>query len=185
MLLGKTKNIAMLGIMAALSTVLAVLGTVISVNTVFFTAAAAFFVGIAVVKYGSASGILFFFVCSTLDFFVNPNKLHVLLYVVFAGYLLVAEISFRGLKKWKGKKKETIHRGIRLIVFLFLYVPGVIFLPELFVAGTVLEKWMSAGWFMTVLLLIGIPLWFIYDLAYFTGKRELLKIFRVAKSSNR
>ena len=72
MLLGKTKNIAMLGIMAALSTVLAVLGTVISINTVFFTAVAAFFVGIAVVKYGSASGILFFFVCSMLDFFVNP-----------------------------------------------------------------------------------------------------------------
>ena len=48
----KTRAIAVLGVMAALSTVLTVLGTVISVNTVFFTAAAAFLTGIALTGWG-------------------------------------------------------------------------------------------------------------------------------------
>lgn len=184
MLLGKTKKIAMLGIMAALSTVLAVLGTVISVNTVFFTAAAAFLVGIAVVQYGLGLGTVFLFVCSVLDFFVNPNKLHILLYLVFAVYFLVSEGSYMGLKSWNGKRKERIHSVIRFGVFALLYVPVMIFLPGLFVSDTVLERWMGAGWFLPVLLVVGIPLWFVVDFAYFVVKREVLKIFQTVKSGN-
>ena len=72
----KTKKIAILGVFAALSTVFTVLGTVISVNTVFFTALAAYLLGIIVVRFGIKEGILFYFVCAALDFFVNPDKMH-------------------------------------------------------------------------------------------------------------
>lgn len=185
MLLEKTKSMAVLGVMAALSTVLTVLGTYISVNTVFFTAAAAFLVGIAVVEYGPGRGTLFFVVCSLLDFFINPNPLHILLYVVFALYFLVAEGSYIGLKKRSGRKKERLHGGIRLVVFLILYVPAVIFLPELFVSDTVLERWMDASWFLPVILAAGIPLWLIFDMAYFAVKKEVIKIFRTVKSGNK
>lgn len=184
MLLEKTKSMAVLGIMAALSTVLTVLGTFISVNTVFFTAAAAFLAGIAVVEYGLGRGMLFFVVCSLLDFFINPNKLHILLYIVFALYFLVAEGSYTGLKKWSGKKKERLHAGIRLSVFAVLYVPAVIFIPGLFVADTVLERWMDAPWFLPALLIAGVPFWLIFDLSYFAVKKEVNKIFRTVKSGN-
>lgn len=182
MLLEKTKQMAILGIMAALSTILAVLGTVISVNTVFFTAAAAFFAGVAVVQYGTASATLFFLVCSALDFFINPNKFHVLLYVVFAGYLLLAEASYRWFQR--REKKEWLHRIVRFFLFLLFYVPVVWLLPELFVADTVLERWMTAFWFLPALFGLAVPLWLLYDLAYATMKKELLKILRTANRSN-
>ncbi len=184
MLLGKTKKMAMLGIMAALSTVLAVLGTVISVNTVFFTAAAAFLAGIAVVQYGLGLGVIFFLVCSTLDFLVNPNSFHILLYIVFAGYLVVSEGSYKWLKKWDGRVKEWIHRGIRFVVFSFLYVPVMIFLPGLFVAETALEQWMEADWFFPVLLTAGIPFWILFDISYFIVKKEVIKILRTVNGGN-
>ena len=88
----KTKKMAILGVLAALSTVLTVLGTVISVNTVFFTAAAAFLLGIVVVRFGMRYGTVFFAVCSVLDFIFNPNKIHLFLYLAFAGYLLFARL---------------------------------------------------------------------------------------------
>ena len=84
----KTKKIAILGVFAALSTVFTVLGTVISVNTVFFTALAAYLLGIIVVRFGIKEGILFYFVCAALDFFVNPDKMHVILYLALAAYIL-------------------------------------------------------------------------------------------------
>ena len=81
----QTHKLAVMAVMAALSTVLTVLGTVISVNTVFFTAAAAFLAGIIVTCYGKRAGVLFFAVCAVLDFLVNPDKLHVILYLCLAG----------------------------------------------------------------------------------------------------
>lgn len=101
----KTKKIAILGVFAALSTVFTVLGTVISVNTVFFTALAAYLLGIIVVRFGIKEGILFYFVCAALDFFVNPNKMHVILYLALAAYILLSEGIFllmqkKNLKEW-------------------------------------------------------------------------------------
>ena len=92
----KTKKIAILGVFAALSTVFTVLGTVISVNTVFFTALAAYLLGIIVVRFGIKEGILFYFVCAALDFFVNPNKMHVILYLALAAY----NAGPGNVKKW-------------------------------------------------------------------------------------
>ena len=135
----KTKTMAILGVLAALSTVLTVLGTVISVDTVFFTAAAAFLAGIVVIRFGMGYGTVFFAVCASLDFIFNPNKLHVFLYLAFAGYLLLSEGSYRLLQRIEGRKKEWIHRGIRLLVFATFYIPLLCCVPQLLVSERILN----------------------------------------------
>lgn len=159
----RTQKLAMAGAMAALSTVLMLLGTYISVNTLFFTAAAAFFAGTAVVIFGNAYGVLFYLLCVLLDFIWNPDKLHVLLYVLLAGYFCTSEISWNLLEKWqKGRKKAWIHRGIRLVVFAVFYVPAVCFLKDsLFLFPVLGNEWyyLSAG-------VCGGVVWFLLDVAY-------------------
>lgn len=162
---GKT---AVLGVLAALSLVFMILGTVISVNTIFFTSAAAFLAGIAVTLYGSGSGFLFYAVCGALDFLLNPNKLHVILYLVLAGYILICEIVWAGMKKMQdGRKKEWIHRVIRFGLFAALYIPVVCYAPELFLS----VKWMDKPWFLRAAIPFGIVAWAVFDLAYIACKK--------------
>lgn len=164
----RTKTLVVLSAMAALSTVFTVLGTVIVVNTLFFTAAAAFFVGIVVCRYGMKYGILYFFVCSALDFILNPNKLNVLLYMALAGYLLLSEGIWRAMLK-RGSSEKTrmrCHRGIRLLIFEAIYLPFLFWAPQLLVSPKVLQF----SWYVYVMIPAGIVAWVIYDLAYFSAK---------------
>ena len=170
----KAKTIAILGMMAALSTVLTVLGTVISVNTVFFTAAAAFLTGIAVIYYGIGAGTVFLCVCAALDFLVNPNKLHVFLYLALAIYILVCEGSYQKMEKMApGRKKEWLHRFMRLLVFAVLYTLLVIFLPQLLVS----DKLFAKKWFVPVMFAVGVIVWVLYDLAYMEAKKWICAKF--------
>ncbi len=169
----KTKTIAVLSVMAALSTVFAVLGTLIAVNTLFFTAAAAFLVGIAVCRYGMKYGMLYFCVCLALDFVLNPDKLHVLLYLALAGYLLLSEGTWIILSKGRkastaqpGKKKIWIHRLIRLAIFAAIYLPFLFLAPQIILSGDLLE----VSWYRYVMIPVGFVVWVIYDLAYFSAK---------------
>lgn len=163
----ETKKIATLGVMAALSTVLTVMGTVISVNTLFFTAAASFLAGIVLIRFGRKAGLLFYVVCAALDFFVNPNKLHVLLYVAMAGYIVFSELTY-SLLCTKGKKtKEWLHRGIRFILFMLFYVPIIVFFPTLIVT----EQFLKETWVYPAFAGAGIAGWILYDIAYGVFKR--------------
>lgn len=170
MLLMRSKKMAVLGVMAAFSTVLLVLGTVISVNTVFFTALASFLAGIAVVLYGIKYGLLFYFVCAGLDFLFNPNKIHVFLYLAIAGYLLLSEGTFLLLKKIsKMQKKERIHRGIRFFIFMCIYIPILLFLPGLFLP----EQYIQYRLFYPVAVFAGVLVWILFDFAYGLCKKFL------------
>lgn len=167
----KTKRMAMLGVMAALSTVLLVLGTVISMNTLFFTAAAAFFAGAAVVMYGAGYGVLFYLVCGSLDFFLNPDKMHVFLYLALAGYVLLSEMIWSKMNRVPdGKKKEWMHRGIRFLLFAVMYLPLVLLVPRLLVP----VEWIRRSWFLPLMCLGGAVAWFLFDLAYTACKRTVL-----------
>ena len=149
------KRMAVLAMMAALSMVLILLGTVIPVNTLFFTAAAAYMTGIAVVLYGKVQGSVYFAVCLSLDFFLNPDKLHVFLFVLFGGYILISEITYRLLtEKRKDRTKERIHRVIRLCLFMAGYVP------------------------MVCLVAAGVIFWWIYDAAYGSFKGWFYEKFK-------
>ena len=156
-----------MGVMAALSTVLTVLGTVISVNTVFFTAAAAFLAGVMLIRYGKGAGVLFYVVCAVLDFFLNPDKLHVLLYLGLAGYIVLSELFYSLLRVEDARKKEWIHRGIRFVLFAVIYLPLALFLPRLFVNEEILNE----VWLLPALLAAGVVGWIVYDVAYGAFKR--------------
>lgn len=169
----KTKKIAMLGVLAALSTILVVLGTVISVNTVFFTAAAAFLTGVVATRYGMGYGTVFFAVCAVLDFIFNPDKLHIFLYIGFAGYLLLAEGTYRILPGRPGKKRERMHQGVRLLIFEVLYVPLLVWIPRLLISESIMK--MTA--FYPIMMVVGVVAWFVYDLAYAAFKRGFFQRF--------
>lgn len=169
----RTKQLAVMAVMAAFSTVLTVLGTVISINTVFFTALAAYLAGIMLMRYGKAPGILFYVVCAMLDFFVNPDKLHVLLYLVLAGYIVFSEFIYCLLSISDNKKKGRIHLLLRIIIFVVLYVPLVWFLPQYFVN----EKMLQHTWIFPVLLALGVVGWLLFDKAYCVFKRLFMQRF--------
>ena len=171
----KTKKMAMMGVMAALSTVLTVLGTVISVNTVFFTAAAAFLAGVMLTRYGKGAGVLFYVVCAVLDFFLNPDKLHVLLYLGLAGYIVLSELTYSLLRVEDGRKKEWIHRGIRFGLFAVIYLPLALFLPRLLVNEEILNE----TWLLPAILIAGVVGWVIYDIAYGAFKKMFAGYIKV------
>lgn len=168
----KTITIALLGVMAALSTVLTVLGTVISVNTVFFTALAAFLVGIVKNQYGTGYGILFYVVCGTLDFLCNPNPLHVFLYLVLAGYILLSEITYT-LLRCQVDRKERVHRVVRILIFSCCYLPLVFYVPQLVLS----EKIVKMQGFWIIAIGVGAVAWLIYDMAYGVFKSFFLRRF--------
>lgn len=173
------KRMAALAMMAALSMVLILLGTVIPVNTLFFTAAAAYMTGIAVVLYGKVQGSVYFAVCLCLDFFLNPDKLHVLLFVFFGGYILISEITYQWLtEKRKDQKIEQVHRVIRLILFMAGFVPVACFVPDLLVEGTTLSQWIHASWFTVAAVAAGLVFWWIYDAAYGSFKHWFYEKFK-------
>lgn len=170
----QARRIALLGVMAAISTVFLLLGTVIPVNTVFFTSAAAFLAGISLVLYGPGYGFAFYAACSALDFMLNPMPLHVFLYLVLAGYTLFAELTWRWLGKMApGKKKDWLHRGIRFALFLILYVPLIWFAPGLFISVDRIDF----AWYFP-LLAAGIIGWVVFDFAYALCKRFIWKHFQ-------
>lgn len=163
----QTHKLAVMAVMAALSTVLTVLGTVISVNTVFFTAAAAFLAGIIVTCYGKRAGVLFFAVCAVLDFLVNPDKLHVILYLCLAGYTVLSELTYGVLKIRENKKKERVHRVIRFVFFAVIYSPLILFLPRLVISENIIKK----SGLLPVMIVGGIVGWIVYDAAYAAFKK--------------
>lgn len=176
----QAKRMALLGVMAAVATVFLLLGTIIPVNTLFFTSASAFLAGVAVVMFGGRLGFAFYAACGGLDFLLNPNKLHVFLYLMLAGYTLLSEIIWKGMEKMSishpmGRKQEWIHRGIRFMLFLVLYIPLLLFVPELLASADIAEH----RWFFVIMMVGGLIAWIIYDLAYVICKRFLLKIWKV------
>lgn len=181
--INQANRMALLGVMAAVATVFLLLGTIIPVNTLFFTAAAAFLAGIATVMFGGRLGFVFYMACGALDFLLNPNKFHVFLYLMLAGYTLLSEIIWKGMERETaetpdvvstGRRKEWLHRGIRFILFLILYIPLLIFVPELFVSADILKH----QWFFVIMIIAGVIAWVIFDLAYAICKRFFWKYIK-------
>lgn len=89
----KTKKIAILGVFAALSTVLRCLVLLFLSILCFYGIG-----GISVRNYCSSlwnqRGNPFLFCLCSTGLFVNPNKMHVILYLALAAYILLSEGIF-------------------------------------------------------------------------------------------
>ncbi|MEE3468042.1 MAG: hypothetical protein VZQ83_06350 [Eubacterium sp.] len=177
----RTRMIATLGVMAAVSVVFLVLGTLISINTVFFTALAAFLVGIAVVRYHFAAGVMLFFGCGILDLILNPDKFHVLLYLAMAGFILLGEGSYKLLEKRIAdpRRRSLIHLICRIVVFFIAYMPLAIFIPRLFLTEEAVTRFYGYEWIYWALPGVGVVAFVVYDLAYLFVKRTYMHLFRL------
>ena len=179
----RTRMVATLGVMAAISAILLVLGTLISINTVFFTALAAFLVGISVVKYGFGAGLMLFLGCSVLDLVLNPDKFHVLLYLAMAGFILFSEGSYKLLEKRIADpgKCNKIHLICRIAVFFIVYMPLAIWVPRLFLTETAVANLYGNEWIYWALPGVGVVAFVIYDLAYLFVKRTYMHLFNIRR----
>lgn len=165
-----TKQISMLGLLLAFSVVLNVLSGVIETSTLFLLSAASFFVGIAFRETNKLLGIGFYIASVLLSFILAPNKMYCFTYAAIGLYIVIIEL-FRGiivLKKDSEKKdigKKSLIEGIaligcKLVIFNLIFIPILIFLPELIIAK---ELSPTA---MLFFVLSGQIIFVIYDKAY-------------------
>ncbi len=130
----KAKQVAFLGLLAAFSVLLLVLGAVFEVSTLFFICGAAFCVGIAVREWGIRWGTAFLAASTLTGLFVAPNKIYCITYAAMGIYLLLSEILFRKIASAEHIKNRTKTLWIgRYMIFNMMYVPAIVFVPQLFV----------------------------------------------------
>ncbi|MCR4605392.1 MAG: hypothetical protein K5639_05280 [Eubacterium sp.] len=160
----RTKMIAYVAVMTALGTVFLLLGTFIGINTVFFTALAAYLVGIVAVSYGTGASVMMYFGCAALDALLNPNKFHVFLFLGMAAFTLIAENSYRFIAKHIPERPilSIVHFLLRAGVFAAVYIPIVLFLPQLFLRADIIEN----NYYPLFVTLGGIVAFLVYDRAY-------------------
>lgn len=146
------KKIAYLGILLALAVLFVYGGTVIEINTLFFICAASFCLGIAITECGRRLGAGFFIACTLLTFILLPNKMYCLTLAVINFYVLVSECL-----------KDRITKGFLLVkfaLFNIVYIPALIFAPELIYTGKMSTKFFILG------ILAGQIAFYIYDSVY-------------------
>lgn len=132
---------------------------------------AAYLLGIIVVRFGIKEGILFYFVCAALDFFVNPNKMHVILYLALAAYILLSEgIFFTDAKKESERMGSLCNKACDIP---FDICSDDILFPKL-LFGDAMQK-MTA--FYPLLIPAGVIGWLVYDVAYRVFKRIFYERF--------
>lgn len=125
----KPKEIAFLGILLALTCILVYLGNVIEPNTMFFLCAASFCLGIAFSECGKRLGIGFFVACTLLTFILIPNKIYCITLAAINLYIVGAECL-------KGCFPKAF-LSIKFILFNILYIPALLFMPQLIYKGKV------------------------------------------------
>ncbi len=158
----RTKQLAISGLLAAVSAVLMVLSSVIETNSLFLIAAASFGVGITIREWGIPSAWGYYIASSLLNLLVTPNKYYCVTYAMMGMYILLTEwlwekiaesgylLSYRMTLLWLGK----------YLVFNAMYIPAVLFLQDLLFSRRV----QSLG--IALVIVVGQVAVFIFDSAY-------------------
>lgn len=156
----KAKQVAFLGLLAALVTIFIMLSSLIESNTLFLLAAAAFFVGIALREYGLRIGFGFFMACILLGFLLAPNKLYVLTFIGLSLYIVFNEALYVYLNTMNIRKQKVIYLLLKFIFFQLLYIPILYFFPQILFPNGISRN------VFYLFLLAGQLGWFVYDRAY-------------------
>lgn len=156
----KARQVAFLGLLAALVTLLIILSSLIESNTLFLLAAASFFVGIAIREFGLRIGFGFFVACILLGFLLSPNKLYVLTYTGLSLYILLNEALYVILNKIGKEKQKAALFLLKFLFFNFLYLPVLFFFPQILFPNSISKN------VIYMFLVAGQLGWFIYDRAY-------------------
>lgn len=157
----KAKQVAFLGLLAAVVSILIILSSVIETNTLFLMAAAAFLVGVSIREYGIRIGFGFFVACILLGFLLSPNKLYVLTYAGFSFYILWDEVAYTVLgRAFFQKYRKLLLLVSKFLLFNLLYLPVLFLFPKVIFAGELSIQ------VLVLLIVAGQVGWFIYDKAY-------------------
>lgn len=169
----KAKQVAFLGLLAAIVSVLIVMASVIETNTLFLLAAAAFLVGVAICEFGIRIGTGFFIACILLGLLLSPNKLYVLTYAGFSFYILWDEVLYTILARaFFQKYRKILFFVAKLVVFNMLYLPMLFLFPKILFTGEINPL------VLTGLIIAGQFGWFVYDKAYEFFQRKIWKKIR-------
>lgn len=135
------KKLATLGVLAAFSVLLIVLGAIIETSTLFFICGASFCVGIAIREWGVCYGFSFLVATTLVGLLVAPNKMYCVTFAGMGIYLCFAEILWNKF----GNKKVLLWCG-KYIAFNLMYIPTLIFLPQLLIAKEMPNSFLFIAW---------------------------------------
>lgn len=166
------KRMAFLGLLLALNSFMIILSSVLEFNTLFLLIAAAFTVGIAMRESNIRLGVGFFIASILLWVIIAPNKIYGITYSVLGIYILLREIGWELIDRAKSINHRRVWFLItRLLIFNIIYIPLLIFFPQLLRMGlmvnsTILPFDVMSPVTILIFLLIGQIIFFLFDYVY-------------------
>lgn len=159
----RSKKIAFLGLLTALSVIFLILSGVIEVSTFFFLVAAAVCVGIAICESSIGGGIAMYVATVLLGILLAPNKMYCFTYSALSLYIIAIEATIRFIEKriHDDNKEKRLLFPIKYIYFNIIYLPIVFLLPKLIYPGEFSTK------IYLVVIFGGQIGFYIFDWAYF------------------
>jgi len=155
------KKIAISGLLAAFSVVMLILASMVETSTLFFLAAASFTVGITIREWGMKFGACYWVASVLINFLAAPNKFYCMTFAAMGLYILLSEYIWERIADggYMAQRMTLLWLG-KYLVFNLMYVPTVIFLGEILLPGQIEELG------ITIVILIGQPVLFVFDYAY-------------------
>ena len=156
------KKLVYAGLCLAISMVLILLEGVFGMSTLFLLSLSGFFAGIVIREDGLKMGAAYIVSSLALAFFMAPDKIKIVTYMVVEIYVFAREGIWELLAKRTikdVKKTNLIYVLSKLIVFNILTVPMVLIFPELLLPDVDIK------WMLIAIALLQ-PAWFIGDKAY-------------------
>ena len=156
------KKLVYAGLCLAISMVLILLEGVFGMSTLFLLSLSGFFAGIVIRESGFKMGAAYIVASLALAFFMAPDKIKIVTYMVVEIYVFAREGIWELLAKRTikdVKKTNLIYVLSKLIVFNILTVPMVLIFPELLLPDVDIK------WMLIAIALLQ-PAWFIGDKAY-------------------
>ena len=156
------KKLVYAGLCLAISMVLILLEGVFGMSTLFLLSLSGFFAGIVIRESGFKMGAAYIVSSLALAFFIAPDKIKIVTYMVVEIYIFAREGIWELLAKRTikdVKKTNLIYVLSKLIVFNILTVPMVLIFPELLLPDVDIK------WMLIAIALLQ-PAWFIGDKAY-------------------
>lgn len=175
----KTKDIALTGMIMALSVLCIVLGGVFEFSTLTLLLVAAFLSGTVICDMGLLMGAMCITGTFLLGFFLGTQKMYVFTYLGFSAYIFLVELFYRKQKKLMGKNNEKTSKYKNVITWIYkffifniIFIPCLIFMPEVFLGVN------PTRGMIIVAAVAGQLAWIVLDIAYNTFILKIWKLFK-------
>lgn len=177
----KSKHIAFLGLLAAISVILVVLSGIIEFNTLFLLGVASLCIGIAIQETGLALGFGFLIATVLLSIILAPNKLYCITYAGIGLYIVITEVFRRRVlkKELEPKMFQCQLWVVKVIGFNLIFIPILFGMPKLVYAGEVSIK------IGVLLILLGQVVLIIYDKVYSVCMEYYIRVLQKKFQLNR